>query len=478
MLRCPSARLPAGLRPALLALFALLFLAACDGEPVEYDSERYDIEWTFLGGGTSTGQAGVYGSLGVPSATNQPGARSGAVSWRQRDAETDAEVFWLFGGTGYDGNGNLGPLNDLWQYTEQDGVLMWTWVAGSATVAGATADYGSLGVADPANIPGGRDQALGWVDGDGALWLFGGLGLDTADTNGRLNDLWRYSAGGWTWIGGSDTVNQPGTYGTKGTADANNRPGARYAATGWVDDDGAFWLFAGNGYAEADECCWLNDLWKYQAGQWTWVTGSADVNVPAVYGTTGSFDAANTPGGRYGGAAWHTIDAVTTDTDDLQAGWVFGGTGNNADGDRVVLNELWKFDHESGQWAFQLGTKGDFSAGSYGGRGVFAFTNVPPSRHRPIAWQSGTSTLFLFGGTVETAEGVTSTPNDLWRFDSIAWTWVGGANTGSSPDEYPEAVLGAGQPGGREGGVGWVDDLGSLFLFGGSGHNDLWLIAP
>ncbi|MFZ5756808.1 MAG: hypothetical protein ACOY3X_07885 [Pseudomonadota bacterium] len=460
------------LRPALLLPLAAFLLAACDGEKVEYDPDIYDIEWILLDGTAATGVAGEYGSLGVASPDNRPGGRTGAVAWTERDEETDLEVFWLFGGTGYDADGLVGPLNDLWKYEKQgDGSLQWTWVAGSATTVGATADYDGVGLP---GLPGGRNQALGWIDADGALWLFGGSGRDGSGSTGRLNDLWTYADGSWTWVGGSSTADQAGIYGTAGTADPGNWPGSRYAAGGWVDDDGGFWLFGGNGFAAGSGCCWLNDLWKYEDGSWTWMKGSSSANAEAVYGTTGEPDDDNTPGARYGMAAWHTPDVVTTDEDDLQAGWIFGGTGADDEADRVVLNEIWRFDHESGDWIFILGSKGAFSAGSYGGRGQFAFTNVPPSRHRPVAWQTG-STLWMFGGAVEKTAGTVTRPNDLWRFDTVGWTWVGGASSDNPDGDYPELAGEVGQPGGREGGVGWVDDLGSLWLLGGEARSDFWI---
>ena len=68
---------------------------------------------------------------------------------------------------------------------------------------------------------------------------------------GVLNDLWRYRVNDstWTWMGGSNTTNQPGSYGTKGNASISNVPGSRYAATGWYDSlRQEFWLFGGNGF--------------------------------------------------------------------------------------------------------------------------------------------------------------------------------------------------------------------------------------
>jgi len=53
----------------------------------------------------------------------------------------------------------------------------------------------------------------------------------------------------WTWISGSNTINQPGIYGVKGNASTTNVPGGRYGAVGWFDGSTQeFWLFGGYGY--------------------------------------------------------------------------------------------------------------------------------------------------------------------------------------------------------------------------------------
>jgi len=53
----------------------------------------------------------VYGLLGTASAGNNPGGRYGAPGWSDGSGH-----LWLLGGYGYDANGNLGYLNDLWRY--------------------------------------------------------------------------------------------------------------------------------------------------------------------------------------------------------------------------------------------------------------------------------------------------------------------------------------------------------------------------
>jgi len=79
-------------------------------------------EWTWMGGSNTTyanaaqtidkGQPGVYGTEGVPAATNVPGGRYSAVSWTDSSGN-----FWLFGGAGHDSTAaQIGDLNDLWRF--------------------------------------------------------------------------------------------------------------------------------------------------------------------------------------------------------------------------------------------------------------------------------------------------------------------------------------------------------------------------
>src|ERR1700722_10328180 len=113
---------------------------------------------------------------------------------------------------------------------------VWTW-AGGANAPDQAGIYGTLGTAAPNNIPGSREQAISWTDASGNFWLFGGNGYDSTpllsdpsgttvlEIGGYLNDLWKYSDGQWTWMGGSNLADQPAVYGTQGTPNQNNVPG-------------------------------------------------------------------------------------------------------------------------------------------------------------------------------------------------------------------------------------------------------------
>src|SRR6266566_7817520 len=160
-------------------------------------------------------QPGVYGTLGVASATNVPGGRQYAAGWTDSNGN-----FWLFGGPGCDSAGTQGLLNDLWKFNPATNE--WAWMGGSNkvlyTAYGSPGIYGTQGVPSVSNVPGGRWISSGWTDSSGNLWLFGGEGYDSVGARGYLNDLWKFtpSTNEWTWISGTSTLGinncyQPGS---------------------------------------------------------------------------------------------------------------------------------------------------------------------------------------------------------------------------------------------------------------------------
>src|ERR1700722_10281035 len=244
-------------------------------------------EWAWVKGPNSVSGTAVYGTIGVPAASNNPGPRQTPATW------TDASGnFWLFGGNVF-ANQTYSLMNDLWEFRSGE----WTWVGGLSTGSpGGT--YGSLGVPAVTIFPGGRYLAATWTDASGNLWLFGGDGVDSAGQGGPLNDLWKYSNGEWTWESGSESIDQSGAYGMQGLPAPGNVPGARSVAVGWTDASGSLWLFGGTGYNASGTSGWLNDLWKYNNGQWTWISGTSQIGQPGIYGVQGMAAGANVPGSR------------------------------------------------------------------------------------------------------------------------------------------------------------------------------------
>jgi len=399
---------------------------------------------------------------------------------------------WLFGG--YGAGAVLSPtdfegdLNDLWEY----GDGKWTWVSGSDGTE-QPGIYGALGTAGSGNIPGARYQAASWTDAAGNFWLFGGLGIDSTATRGDLDDLWKYSNGEWTWMGGSKLAAEPGiagafqgagVYGTQGVATSTNFPGARVGASTWTDSLGNLWLFGGFGVDSNGTLGDLNDLWKFNAGQWTWVKGSKIADQSGapqygVYGTLGVRDPANTPGARFGAASW---------TDSSGNLWLFGGNGEDVNGQRCQqtlvcdLSDLWEY--SGGEWAWKGGPNQVDEPGIYGTQGAAAAGNIPQPRDLALAWSDNAGTFWLFGGV----DGIQEL-SDLWKFSDGEWTWVNGPNSANELGSYGTmgAASAANQPACRHWAVGWADKSGNLWMFGGDDSlgiahggkfNDLWQYRP
>ena len=288
-------------------------------------------QWTSMGGSSTGEQSGIYGTQGTAAHGNIPGGRFHAMSW----TDTSGNL-WLFGGDALDSNGTKGDLNDLWKYSAGQ----WAWMGGS-NVGEQPGIYGTQGTASPGNVPGGREQSFSWTDASGNFWLLGGNGYDSQGNYGFLSDLWEYSAGQWTWMNGSNLANQPVVYGTQGTPAPGNTPGARSNGVSWIDASGSLWLFGGGGYASPDHFYYLTDVWKYSAGQWTWVGGSNSVDQQGTYGTEGTPAASNLPGGRFHEVSW--VD----NSGDL---WLFGGNTQDAS---PTLTSLGIKDDRSDLWKYQ-----------------------------------------------------------------------------------------------------------------------------
>jgi N-acetylneuraminic acid mutarotase len=424
-------------------------------------------QWAWEAGANVVNQQGTYGTLGTAAPSNVPPARTQPVTW------TDASGnFWLFGGMGPGSAMSDTFFNDLWKYSAGQ----WTWMSGSNS-SNQAGTYGTPVMAAPGNIPGARCQAVSWIDQSGNFWLFGGLGLDSNGTSQLLNDLWEYNAGQWTWMAGSNVGDQPGTYGTPGMAAPGNVPGARSLAVSWTDTAGNFWLFGGLGFDSSGTQSYLNDLWKYSAGQWTWMGGSDVVNQPGTYGTQGMPAPGNAPGARIEAVSW---------TDPSGSLWLLGGS-PGPPGQFEIFNDLWKY--SGGQWTWVAGSDTVDQHGSYGTEQTASANNIPGARVAAVTWTDSSGNLWLFGGDGFDSAGTLDYLNDLWEYSAGQWTWMGGSDLARDQGTYGTqgTFAPANAPGARFGAAGWIDSSGNFWLFGGSGYdstgahgdlNDLWKYQP
>ena len=300
--------------------------------------------------------------------------------------------------------------------------------------------------------------------------------------------------GQWTWMKGDTVFVQGGTYGTKGTAGIDNRPGSRYEPVEWTDTAGNFWLFGGSDVNASVN----NDLWKYDPrpsspgyNMWTWVNGDQGGGAQGIYLTKGFPSSTNKPGARsYGATSW---------TDASNNLWLFGGFGYDGYGNFGDLNDLWKYDISTNQWTWMSGEDIADQIGIYGKKGIENATNMPASRDETAAsWTDNFGNLWLFGGIYEPDPETDSSYlaaisyrigylNDLWKYNAATnqWTWMHGDSIANQTGKY--GVKGEPSPANKPGGRGvyakWKDACGGLCMYGGYGSygsevygyfNDLW----
>lgn len=350
-------------------------------------------QWTWMSGSSTINNFGIYGTLGVASSSNIPGARAYGTSWIDNSGN-----LWLFGGEGYDAAGSLGYLNDLWKYNVATN--QWTWISGNNLI-NQYGLYGTQSVGSSSNTPGARVHVNSWKDASGDLWLFGGYGLGASTGISFLNDVWKYSIGTnqWTWMNGYNNVDQTAIFGTQAVGSSTNTPGARYGYTAWKDNSGNFWLTNGYGFDGAN-VGYLSDVWKYNPSnnQWSWMSGSSTINQAIVYGTKGFPSPGNTPGGRHICSSW---------TDNSGNLFLFGGATLVG-----MSNDLWKYNIGTGVWTcFRVGT----NYGIYGIKGTASVDNNIGYGQFRTSWKDNSGNFWLFGGGGNDMNNQGGYLNELWQ---------------------------------------------------------------
>ncbi|MGB0430270.1 MAG: LamG-like jellyroll fold domain-containing protein, partial [Bacteroidia bacterium] len=443
--------------------------------------------WTWIAGNKSKNIKGSYGSKGVASSNNLPGARNQAVSWID-----DNGHFWLFGGYGYD-NSNAGYLNDLWKWDGNN----WTWISGSNAV-NSKGVYGTKLTTSSRPVPGARYGSVPFKDSDNNLWLFGGYSYDNS-TSGYLNDLWKWDGSEWTWTSGDSTINNGGNYGIKNQSASSNLPKSRRNASGWVDSDDNFWVFGGYKYYNSSGG-YLNDLWKWDGTNWTWISGSSAVNSYGIYNLKNYTNSSSTPGARYNS----TISINSNGTV-----YLFGGYGR-ANAKTGYLNDLWKWDGNN--WTWISGRKTIYQSSKLGSKGSYSSSNHPGSLSNMVSWFDSNNIFYLFGGNgyrdssytyltychnglfsylcSKTANVVkyNRDPNFLMKFNGSQWAWVAGKSGNHISGDYDlKGGPSMRAPGARKSIASCQENDETLWIYGGLGYdkngdeghlNDLWKRDP
>lgn len=210
----------------------------------------------------------------------------------------------------------------------------WIWISGNCS-GNNNGTYGIKGFENTENIPGARYASVSWTDSNGNFWLFGGYGFNYSGIQYWHNDLWMFDSSNWTWMSGNYSWNNQGTYGIRGVPDIANIPGARVGSVSWNDSNGNFYIFGGRGYANASiNYDLLNDLWKFDGVNWTWISGNYSYNNPGIYRTVNVTNVTNIPGARVASISWSDLNGNF---------WLFGGEGYDNSSNLSYLNDLWRF---------------------------------------------------------------------------------------------------------------------------------------
>jgi gliding motility-associated-like protein len=347
-------------------------------------------QWAWMHGPATANGLGIYGTKGIPSVNNIPGARGWGVStWTDLQGN-----FWLFGGFGYDITGFYNTLNDLWKFNPV--TLEWTWMSGSNT-GGSPGVYGTMGIPNSANEPPAIvENHLCWTDSGDNLWLYGGQ----AAGFGSTDDLWKYSiaTSQWTWISGSGGSTTNPVYGPLGVESSSYSPGSRYGYTSFTDPNGYLFLFGAENFLGSS-----NDVWRYNPtnNKWAYWGGTNLAYDAGSYINKCDDNTVNYP------EAALEMRATWPDSCGF---WVFGGFTFGGQS----LNNLWYFNADNKKFTWAKGSNIPDDAGTYGTQNLSSTTNDPPARNGAVTWNDKNGNLWMFGGELDF--GLSACYNDLWMY--------------------------------------------------------------
>ncbi len=269
-----------------------------------------------------------------------PGGRSGALLFAQNDSHI------LFGGFGSGRTKTKyeGKLADAWLW---DG-FSWNFVVESPPDIEAVGRYGTLGVEDSSNWPGGRVGSVTWNDGDSQYIALGWGLTDAPGARGGLSDVWKVrlvngSTLLWTWVYGPKTLNN---------LPSEQMISGRYGACSWFNElTSCFFSFGGFGWDSNHNLGHLGDMYSFCSDESGWrrlSSGPTIGNLSPTYGKLGIEKASNFPGGRYGSIA---LPAVANDLENL---YFFGGSLSSGEN----YADVWRFNVKSYMFTWVGGPQG------------------------------------------------------------------------------------------------------------------------
>jgi predicted Ser/Thr protein kinase len=365
-----------------------------------------------------------------------PGSRQRFAKWYYNN------TLWLYGGSGMDeASTETGKLSDVWRYDPNTNI--WTFIAGSK-VKDQSGVGGGVGEFSPDYSPGGLTDMCAWVSGN-RLYMFGGERLGTSLTSA----VWKFSAetGQWAFMDGGESVT--------GSYVPSYQIGARKSCQCVLVGSDLLIVSGGFGF-DSVTTGFLNDVWSYtmSSTNWKFVGGE---NTRDCLGTLNTYNESST---------------TEYPTCSMQiAGWYSGEQGLFFTAGRSSSGYISKV------WSFIDTIPGSFTL--LNGEGDLTPREGPASA-------SNAANAWMFGGFGLSAfDGTTGLLADLLQWNGTAWQYIDGPKTKDTPGNYPTQPGTSSPsifPGSRIGAAMWLDDIGDVWLFGGSGYgeadsgylNDLW----
>lgn len=296
-------------------------------------------------------------------------------------------------------------------------VGVWIWVDGNNH-----SNQRSL-LSSEFQYPGARQSSATWIDDSNNVWMYGGEGLPQRKTGfvRDLNELWTFNIKKrkWEYLGPSDI---------KTTNISKPWPGSCHGCIACNFHTESVVLMSGSKKEKTLYTMWIYDMLHNSWSSLKYSNDSKTLPSPRRY-------------------ASHWCDSRSGTL------WVFGGSSVT----NQLLNDMWKFTFKSKMWE-----KINFE---------HVMHQLPIPRFGASTWHHPSGDLYLFGG-----KSISGLMQDLWIFSCKTLTWKNlsmSANIEGSAGKYGIFRIPSTKniPGGRKSGATWVDTIGNLWLFGGSGYD-------
>jgi len=162
-----------------------------------------------------------------------------------------------------------------------------------------------------------------------------------------------------------------------------------YGLNATLDESGYIWMFGGSGASYAQ-----NGLWRLNTntGMWALMKGNANnaAETISVKGNSGVEGSSYTPSSRYWSLIWYDKHGYI---------WIFGGYGYNTNAASGYLNDLWRYNIATNQWAWISGSPANASpsGAGMGTKNQININNVIGARAAGLAVYDNTY-VYQFGG--------------------------------------------------------------------------------